>query len=216
MINAFNEVLNFLLMLGKGEHAPYISMSVFLACILIFIVELVVAIVKAPKKIYFYNLCFSVALIIVGSYFAISDLLYTKLVFFSAERVYVYCSVCLLVCLLFYICLYGVYSARCKNAEEKPIKKQEELPASRATAYFSGRVEDLELNANSWLDINYLKGLISNLKSKDIPTSDLIELEDFEVYLLNFVTREPNAYERKVLSEKINLLIKKIALYDAG
>ena len=66
---------------------------------------------------------------------------------------------------------------------------------------------------SGYLDVTHVKNLIEQLKSKELSENDYGQIEDLELYLLNFVSRQPNQSERAVLSEKLSMLIKKIALY---
>ena len=88
------------------------------------------------------------------------------------------------------------YGVAVKRAVER-IKMTEECPQ-----VFSG-----------YVDVGYIKTLINNLKSNDLTETDRIELEEFEVYLLNFVNRQPTNAERQDLSSKLGGLIKKLAKY---
>ncbi len=67
---------------------------------------------------------------------------------------------------------------------------------------------------NGYVDVKYLKKLIEDLKEKDLEYDDEKKVEEFEVYLLNFVNRQPNSIERTKLSEYIGDLIKKLAKYQ--
>lgn len=65
-----------------------------------------------------------------------------------------------------------------------------------------------------YIDVKYLKGLIDNIKEKNLEYNDEKEIEELEVYLLNFVNRQPNALERSKLSAYVESLIKKLAKYN--
>lgn len=67
---------------------------------------------------------------------------------------------------------------------------------------------------SGYLNIDYLKELILQLKKQNLDEQDLYELEELEVYLLNFVTRQPTCEERCVLSKHIGRLFKKLAKYN--
>ena len=118
--------------------------------------------------------------------------------------------------IIFNLIIFAICNAKRIKANAECLKQEEPLTKSKAQTYFTSECETECLTENGWLNVGYLKWLISNLKTKNVSANDLIELEDFEVYLLNFTTRQPNAYERKVLSTRINSLIKKIARYGVG
>ncbi len=65
-----------------------------------------------------------------------------------------------------------------------------------------------------YIDINYLKELTGELKSKSPELDDEKFADEFETYLLNFVSRQPAACERITLSEYVGKLIKKLAKYS--
>ena len=216
MLEVFSGVLNFLQAEIKGDIAPWLALSVTGAHLLIFVIEIIIALVKKPKKVYAYNACFSLIALVLEGYFAVCDLLSYRLVFISSQTVYIYLSISVILSALFYLVLYAVYNLKANKAPKKPLKMQEDVCESKPKICLSGAIEGLENTANGWLNVEYLKELISSLKAKNVKGEDLLELEDFEVYLLNFISREPNCYERKVLSSKINELIKKIAFYEAS
>ena len=66
---------------------------------------------------------------------------------------------------------------------------------------------------SGYVDIAYVKGLINSLKKHNLEENDSLELEELEVYLLNFANRQPNSLERLELSKKLGSLIKKLAKY---
>ena len=68
---------------------------------------------------------------------------------------------------------------------------------------------------SGYIDVSYVKSLIDKLKQSPLEYEDEKEIEDFEIYLLNFVNRQPSGYERKCLSEYMGSLIKKLAKYNA-
>ena len=67
-----------------------------------------------------------------------------------------------------------------------------------------------------YIDTDYLRELVRNLKEKNLEEKDAFEIENLEVYLLNFVSRQPTRAERQILSEYVGMLIKKLAKYSAA
>ncbi len=65
-----------------------------------------------------------------------------------------------------------------------------------------------------YVDINYLKELTGELKQKSLEYEDEQFIDEFETYLLNFVSRQPTALERVTLSNYVGKAIKKIAKYS--
>ena len=75
-------------------------------------------------------------------------------------------------------------------------------------------VEDGYSVYQGYIDINYLKELVSELKSSPLDYEDEKFVDEFETYLLNFVKRQPSTLERATLSDYIGKVIKKIAKYS--
>lgn len=67
---------------------------------------------------------------------------------------------------------------------------------------------------NGYIDVRYLKSLIDSIKERNLEYDDEKEIEELEVYLLNFVNRQPNRLERSKLSSYVESLIKKLAKYN--
>lgn len=65
-----------------------------------------------------------------------------------------------------------------------------------------------------YIDIDYLKQLVSELKNSSLEYEDEKFIDEFETYLLNFVSRQPSALERKTLSDYVGKVIKKVAKYS--
>ena len=76
-------------------------------------------------------------------------------------------------------------------------------------------VSDYGNGYDGFLDISYLKSLIALLRQKTLSKTDESELDDFEVYLMNFASRQPRQSERVKLSGYLSDFIKKLARYDA-
>lgn len=68
---------------------------------------------------------------------------------------------------------------------------------------------------DGYLNVPYLRSLISILKEKNLTETDCEELENFEVYLMNFASRQPYPFERQKLSGYLSDFIKKLARYNA-
>ena len=214
MLEFVKDFLIFLASAVKVDFLPYIALSLTVVSVLAFVVELVLLLVKAPVKIYVYNLCFSLICLIFELYFAFGDYFNKGLLFANAQILTVYLTLACVKIITFYTVLRLVYGVKIKKSFKKPTAVFDSLEKSKVATYFTK--QPLNSDCNGWINVDYLKGLIKELKSKNIAESDYMELEDFEVYLLNFTSRQPNNYERKVLSSRVNSLIKKIARYQTG
>ena len=67
---------------------------------------------------------------------------------------------------------------------------------------------------DGFLDVAYLKSLLSLLNEKNLSKEDREELDEFQVYLMNFASRQPYRSERIKLNNYLSNFIKKLARYD--
>ena len=65
-----------------------------------------------------------------------------------------------------------------------------------------------------YLDTSHVKSLIDAVKQRNLSLDDEKFIENTELNLLNFATRQPTPDERIVLSEQIGSLVKLIAKYQ--
>ncbi len=132
-----------------------------------------------------------------------------KTLFETFKSVYVYSMIFALLSTIFYMIIKGVSTKKeAKPVESEKTEVVKKLPISNVVRYFSKE----ELNC-SYIDVSYIKSLIFNLKQKDLTDEDFSMIEDLEIYLLRFISRQPNGEERAILSEYLSMLIKKLSLY---
>lgn len=208
MLEFIKPVFNFLCY-DFGSYFAVIGLSIFIANAFVFLLQLTLSIFSKTSSDSSYFLCFSLVFLLLFAYFSIRDYLGEKTLFNDAIKIY---SALTLYSVLILVCF-----AIIKRASNKPIKeetnvnceKAEQLPpVSNAVKYF--KKDEI---FSGYLDVSYVKQLINELKQKDITERDYEQIEELEVYLLRFITRQPNAEERVVLSEQLSMLIKKLALY---
>ena len=121
----------------------------------------------------------------------------------------------LFVCnILFFICYFITIKRNKKKqvVEYAEIKKDYGSSIKRAVERIKMAEESPQVYSG-YVDVGYIKSLINNLKNNQLEESDSKEIEEFEVYLLNFVNRQPINNERQELSIRLNSLIKKLAKY---
>ena len=120
----------------------------------------------------------------------------------------------LLACnILLFICFFRLKRNKKKRAHENTeIKSDYGLAIKRAVERII-TVEDTPQVFSGYVDVKYIKSLIENLKTNDLSEQDDKEIEELEVYLLNFVNRQPNDSERQELSKRLNALIKTLSNY---
>ncbi len=208
MINYIKPTLDFLCY-DFDKYAWLISISVLAVEVLLFLIALIIFSVKKKSGDGTYFLCASITLLIISAYFALEDYRLEKTLFESFKSVYVYSMIFAILITGFYMIIKRVSTKK----EVKPIEKKqteviERLPISNAVRYFSKE----ELNC-SYVDVSYIRTLIFNLKQKDLSDDEFSMIEDLEIYLLRFISRQPNGEERAVLSEYLSMLIKKLSLY---
>lgn len=211
MLNYIKLTLDFLCY-DFDKYAWLISVSVLAVEVLLFIVTLIVFAVKKKSSDASYFLCLSFALIIISLYFSLEDYRLEKTLFKTFKNVYVYAIVFTLLTVIFYMIIKGIsVKKQVKNTDrEIGLEKLEELPPSNAVKYFN-KQEVL----SGYIDVGYIKSLILELKQKGLTDEDYNKIEELEIYLLRFISRQPNGEERVILSEYLSMLIKKLSLYSA-
>lgn len=113
----------------------------------------------------------------------------------------------------------------CESAEEGRLKKRiviaegetllKESNVKRAVnSIFLDKLNG-ELQGG-YIDVEYLKSLVTRLKDKNLTTQDELEIEELELFILNFLSRQPTANERIKLNGYLSSLIKKLAKYEVS
>ena len=218
MLNYFKPIINaFLYDFSKVAYLGVIIVT--LSSLVVFFLEVITGIISKTKKDSVYYLCYTLLSLVVTLYFAVEDYFGEKLLFETPKSVYVFMTVLLSLCIIFYtIIRYLSNRKKDKNEDSKVINYFNEqtkpdievkVIKPKTYKYFSS---DSSISGG-YLDVLHLKSLINDLKQKNLSNADYSEIEDLELYLMNFVSRQPNDSERAVLSEKLSMLVKKIALY---
>lgn len=162
----------------------------------------------------FYNLCFLISSII---YFnaILLEFLKIKRVFKDGVDLIISLSLFIILGVLGKIIInsfrFKSKKSKMLNLVNTEIKPLESKPKS--VEIISCMEEPITVY-NGYVDVKYLKSLIEDLKRKELEYVDEKKIEEFEVYLLNFVNRQPNSIERTKLGEYIGDLIKKLAKYQ--
>ncbi len=122
---------------------------------------------------------------------------------------------CLLIVsnILLVICFFTLKGNKKKQVKENTdIKTDYGLSIQRAVEHIKSTEEPPQV-FSGYVDVSYIKTLINTLKTNNLTEADKQDLEEFEVYLLNFINRQPTNAERQELSNKLGGLIKKLAKY---
>ena len=115
--------------------------------------------------------------------------------------------------IVLFICFFRLKRNKKKRAHENTdIKSDYGLSVKRAVERVITAEETPQV-FSGYVDVGYIKTLISSLKDKGLTQAESREIEDLEVYLLNFVNRQPNSNERQELSARLNGLIKTLSKY---
>ena len=143
------------------------------------------------------------------------DFLTAKTIFTSLEGSFIaFFSVIIVVSAVYYFLspLKKVKVSIKSTVKASEIASDYGLSVKRAVEHIKA-VEDVPQVFSGYVDVGYVKSLILNLKSNDLSETDKQALDEFEVYLLNFVNRQPNNSERQEMSTKLNCLIKTLSKY---
>ncbi len=227
MENIFNQILkNFTLFIG-GKYAGYYGIGITLSIIMVFIVQLIYCIVKNKKTTYSY-LKFSCFTTVTTLLVSICEFYTSKKIFTSIYYTIIYTLFNLGLSLFFNIILSTLnYIIDKKTTESKQFQvanstscNSQKLQVNDTTKKALLRLKtqplalyNLETCSNDFIDVEYIKELISSLKDKPLTLQESEELEELEVFLLNFCYRRPNQEEKDKLSSYLSSLMKKLAYY---
>ena len=197
-----------------GVYASLMVVILSISLVTIFLLEFLVCLLSKRKKDTVYYLCYTLLNLVVTAYFAVDDYFGEKLLFETPKSVYTVMTVIVSISILFYT-LICIASRRDRDKKiSQPIQEEKSKDIEVSTIkpktyehYFKGNI------SSGYLDVSHVKSLINELKQKELSDSDYSEIEELELYLMNFISRQPEGEERAVLSEKLSMLIKKIALY---
>ena len=193
-----------------GAYAVVLALSLLLANAVVFLLEVTAILLFKVNRECVYFSCFSLICLILSAYFSLQDYFGEKVLFLDFKTVYAFLTVYSVLILTFFASLKKLSVKKVKQINDAIIEKPEEeiLSVSNATRYF--KKDEI---FSGYLDVSYVKQLIAELKTKQLSESDYQAIEELEVYLLRFTTRQPNEEERIVLSEYLSMLIKKLAIY---
>ena len=213
MIDYFKSFISFI-SFDLGAQA-YVLVAVFaLSTVAIFIIELCLSLFCNKKRDTSYYLCYVILSSILTAYFAVEDYLGSNIIFATAKSIYALLTILVSLSTIFYMVLRAISNAKTLMETTKTImsapQKDVAIKSVQTKPY---EYYFFDKKVDGYLDVSYLKGLICELKNKNLSESDFKQIEELELYLMNFISRQPNQIERAVLSEKLSMLIKKIALY---
>ncbi len=201
-----------------GVYASLAVVALTLSFVLIFLIEITVCLFSQRKRDTVYYFCYNLLNVVVTAYFAVEDYFGKKLLFETPKSVYTVMTVIIALAIIFYMLVCSIARRdKGKKAPEKASVFSEKESGEKTEVstvklrpyehYFKGEIY------TGYLDVSHVKSLICELKQKNLSENDYSQIEELELYLMNFISRQPTDGERAVLSEKLSMLIKKIAFY---
>ena len=208
-------VLNSIKAFLSSEIASFILICAVPSVALVFLTMLIIQItVKKTLKLRIFN-GYLIALTIIISNVFIANNQYAKKLLVSFLDYSVYVSSFILLAIIGNITLSAVKRKSKNVAYTYNLLKVQKQTENHKNVEVIPCTEEGASVYSGYIDVNYVKSLIDKLKENSLEFEDEKEVEEFEIYLLNFVNRQPNGIERKRLSEYMGSLMKKLAKYNA-
>ncbi|MBO5889092.1 MAG: hypothetical protein J6Q58_03020 [Clostridia bacterium] len=215
MENIFIIALYFVKNLFLVNFVYYIILScVAFLCAIILLTLIFKIAFKKNYTLKFYNQCFLISLVLYFNSILVEYIMLKK-VFKSELDVIISISAFIVLGLLGKI-LINSFRYKCKKPKDINLIKGSITPneTKPKSIEIISCLEEGATVYNGYVDVKYLKSLIDKLKENNLEYEDEKTVEELEVYLLNFVNRQPNSIERTKLSSYIGDLIKKLAKYN--
>lgn len=194
-----------------SEFAPYVLIGLSVSFVVIFILEAVLSSIIGAEHSIAYYVGYMLINLALTAYFSVEDFLNNGVLFKSAKTVYTFITLVAVLSVIFFIIVKAVSKKPAKIDIKRTVKKElteEAVSPSRIVEYFKN-----DKLYTGYLDVNYVKALINDLKTKELSESDFQKIEELELYLMRFSQRQPFDKERAELSEKLSMLIKQLAKY---
>ena len=228
----FNFLVNAIYSFSKYSELGVISFALSIALIVLIIATFLVVILSKKAVNLKAFKCFTAILLTLITVISAFEFINVKKVFLVVDSVIVYVIALIILCAILFTIIYLTeYSKRLKltktkNVSSVKLNKVTKLTDSeQAPLTNNNDKEVIKLKCVSpqidggefdgYLDVSYLKSLISLLRQRNLTEKDDKELEDLEVYLMNFARRQPYKSERSKLTEYLSDLMKKLARYNA-
>lgn len=210
MLEVFKEFIS-VFTVDLSEFAPYVLIGLSVSLVVIFILEAVLSSIIGAEHSISYYVGYMLINLALTAYFSVEDFLYNGVLFKSAKSVYTFITLVAVLSVIFFIIVKAVSKKPTKIDIKRTVKKElteEAVSPSRIIEYFKN-----DKLYTGYLDVNYVKALINDLKTKELSESDFQKIEELELYLMRFSQRQPFDKERAELSEKLSMLIKQLAKY---
>ena len=228
----FNFLVNAIYSFSKYNKLGVISFALSIALIVLIIATFLVVILSKKAVNLKAFKCFTAILLTLITVISAFEFINVKKVFLVVDSVIVYVIALIILCAILFTIIYLTeYSKRLKltktkNVSSVKLNKVTKLTDIEQAPLTNNNVKEvIKLKCVSpqidggefdgYLDVSYLKSLISLLRERNLTEKDDKELEDLEVYLMNFARRQPYKSERSKLTEYLSDLMKKLARYNA-
>ena len=228
----FNFLVNAIYSFSKYNKLGVISFALSIALIVLIIATFLVVILSKKAVNLKAFKCFTAILLTLITVISAFEFINVKKVFLVVDSVIVYVIALIILCAILFTIIYLTeYSKRLKLTKTKKVssvklnKVNNLTDIEQAPLTNNNDKEVIKLKCVSpqidggefdgYLDVSYLKSLISLLRERNLTEKDDKELEDLEVYLMNFARRQPYKSERSKLTEYLSDLMKKLARYNA-
>ena len=224
MEKIFNQTLKNLTFFMGGKYAGYFALGITLSIILVFICQLIYSVSNSRKSNYSFNK-FAIFSTVCTLLVSLCEHYTTAKVFTNVYYSIIFTLFNLIISFLFSFVLSTVNAVL--DSKKKPTQintnscydnQKLEISNSTKKALLKLKTEPLDLYnleniSNEFIDVSYIKELINSLKDKPLTIKESEELEELEVFLLNFCYRQPNKNEKEKLSLHLSSLMKKLAYY---
>ena len=219
MDNIFSYIIKVVILFFGGKLCGYFCIGILISSILVFVCQLIYSIKKLKPSNSAYAK-FAVYTSILTIVVSICEYLVSGKIFINFYFICLYFLFSFILSFSFALILKHLDRQIVKKVQnnkqkstyslENDIKLSSESVTKRAILHLK---ETEQNNSVGYIDVGYIKELISLVKEKEISATEETELEEFEIYLMNFCQKQPNCDEKGKLSIYLSSLMKKLAHY---
>lgn len=219
MEKIFSDIIKVVVLFFGGKLCGYFCLGILISAILVFAIQLVYSI-KTLKPSNSAYTKFAVYVVATSLIVSICEYLVTRKIFVNIYVIGIYFLFCFLLSFSFALILYHLDKQlllKSKNIKQNPVYSLENDQKLKTTSCTERAIMHLKENKQtdtaSYIDVGYIKELISLVKQKELPIEEENELEEFEIYLMNFCQKQPTSEQKNKLSLYLSSLMKKLAYY---
>ena len=225
-MNIFNKVLFWLTEFTKFENLGLISLILTLTTLVTLIATFICCLIKKRKGDFSSVKYLVTALYLLNLSVTAFEFINVKKSFVSVIDVIVFNVALLIISIVFCFLISIVNTFKKEKVKIEETNCNAKLSTVKLTCN-DVSVEKLkcqpqyesqldgEVTCSDFLNVSYLKSLINLLRTRNISKSDEKDLDELELYLLNYNSSNFLNDEKLNLSLSISNLMKKLARYDA-